>query len=280
MPNATPAARQHGNAYNLFILVLTVVSLVVMVAMLLPLSPETVNLLRFYDNVICVIFLIDFGLSLRQAASKRTYFLSERGWLDLVGSIPTLPGGEGLGLLRLARLSRLTRITRLLRAQNKHELLSDVLRNRAQYAVLVTVMAAFIVLAISSVVVLNAESGSATGNIKTGGDALWWAIVTITTVGYGDFYPTTAVGRTVAVFVMVMGIGIIGSLASIMASLLVNPTTDSADDDSKQLRAELAETRAELGLVRQHLKRLDGILSTNGSAITSSTPHDTELESS
>jgi hypothetical protein len=78
MPSATSAARQHGNAYNLFILVLTVVSLVVMVALLLPLSPETVNLLRFYDNVICVIFLFDFGLSLRQAASKRTYFISER----------------------------------------------------------------------------------------------------------------------------------------------------------------------------------------------------------
>jgi voltage-gated potassium channel len=251
---------EHGNAYNLFILVLTVVSLVVMVVMLLPLSPDTINLLRVYDNVICAVFLLDFGISLRRAPSKRAYFVGERGWLDLLGSIPTLPGAEGVGLLRLARLSRLSRITRLLREQNKHEMLRDVLRNRAQYAVLITVLLAFIVLTRASVVVLAAESGSVSANIKTGGDALWWAIVTITTVGYGDFYPTTPVGRTAAVFVMVMGIGIIGSLASIMASLLVSPTDDPPDTSSDQLHAELVETRAELAIVRQQLERLDRIL--------------------
>jgi hypothetical protein len=53
-----------GNAYNLFILVLTLISLLVMVLMWLPLSSETIDLLRVYDNIICIIFLIDFALSL------------------------------------------------------------------------------------------------------------------------------------------------------------------------------------------------------------------------
>ena len=79
------------------------------------------------------------------------------------------------------------------------------------------------VLSVASILVLQQESRSPDANIRTGGDALWWAIVTITTVGYGDYYPVTTLGRLTAVFVMFSGIGIIGALASILASLLVAP---------------------------------------------------------
>ena len=68
---------------------------------------------------------------------------------------------------------------------------------------------------------LQFESHSADANITTGGDALWWAIVTITTVGYGEFFPVTAAGRVTGVFVMFAGVGIIGALASILASVLI-----------------------------------------------------------
>ncbi len=85
-------------------------------------------------------------------------------------------------------------------------------------------MAAAVVLVVASIVVLAFESGSADANISTGGDALWWSIVTLTTVGYGDAFPVTAGGRITAIFVMFMGVGIIGALASILASFLVAPT--------------------------------------------------------
>jgi voltage-gated potassium channel len=188
----------------------------------------TLALLRAYDNAICVIFLVDFFLSLKRAPSKRRYFLRERGWLDLLGSVPTLPGLEAAGLLRLARLSRLARITRLLRGQNRRELVADVMRNRAEYAAFFSVLAAFLVLMTASIVVLNAESRAPAANITSGWDAFWWAFVTITTVGYGDRFPVTIAGRVGAMFVMVMGVGIIGSLASIMASVLVSPAGDEA----------------------------------------------------
>jgi voltage-gated potassium channel len=271
MTIVTASSRQHRNAYNLFILVLTVASLVVMVLLWLPFSPETINLLRVYDNVICVVFLFDFALSLMRAPSKRGYFVGERGWLDLLGSLPSVGGAEAIGVLRLARLSRLARITRLLRGQNKRQMLDDLLRNRAQYAVLVTLLAAFLVLAVGSIIVLEAESRSETANILTGGDALWWAMVTVTTVGYGDRYPTTLAGRLTAMFVMVTGIGIIGSLASIMASLLVSPApdvgagTDGAEATGLELKlerlgAELTDTRNELAALRRLLARPEGYL--------------------
>ena len=103
----------HSHAYELFILVLTVFSLMIMVVLLLPLSESTLELLRTYDNLICVVFLFDFFLNLFQASSKREYFLGRRGWLDLIGSIPSLGVFRLTALLRLARLSRLARIFRL-----------------------------------------------------------------------------------------------------------------------------------------------------------------------
>ena len=70
----------------------------------------------------------------------------------------------------------------------------------------------------------SSSRAAADANIQTGGDAIWWGIVTITTVGYGDFYPVTLAGRLTGVFVMFAGIGIIGALASILASMLVSPS--------------------------------------------------------
>lgn len=78
MTPETAKLRQRSNAYNIFILVLTVLSLAIMVVMLLPISGATFKLLAVYDNLICVIFLIDFFLNLRGAARKSDYFIKER----------------------------------------------------------------------------------------------------------------------------------------------------------------------------------------------------------
>jgi voltage-gated potassium channel len=222
---------QHGNAYNIFILVLTVQSLLIMLLLILPLDEATLTTLRAFDNVVCVIFLIDFAINLARSRPRREYFVYQRGWLDLIGSIPSLGFFPIAGLLRLARLSRVARIARLLQGQNKRALVRDVVDNRGQYALFITFLAAFVVLSFSTVAVIQFESHSPDSNIKTGGDALWWGLVTITTVGYGDRFPMTFLGRAMGVFVMFAGVGIIGSLASILASILVPdaPTGEPAD---------------------------------------------------
>ena len=223
-----PVLRKHGNAYNIFILVLTIFSLAIMVLLLLPVTEAERDLLTLYDNAVCVIFLFDFAFNLAGAKPKRSYVIGQRGWLDLLGSIPSFGFIPFTALFRLARISRLTRITRLLRGQAGKDLVLDVLRNRGQYATFITILLAGIVLSVASMVVLEAEGRAPDGNIKTGGDAIWWGIVTITTVGYGDRYPVTLVGRITGTFVMFAGIGIIGALASILASLLVSPAPAQA----------------------------------------------------
>ena len=249
-----PILARHSNAYNIFILVLTILSLAVMVLMILPLSDATHDILTVYDNLICVVFLIDFTVNITRAKPKRAYWIDRRGWLDLLGSIPSFGLFRFSALLRLFRISRLARISRLMRGQAKKELVKDIVDNRGQYAIFITLLLMLIVLSTSSVLVLMAESHSPDANIKTGGDALWWAIVTITTVGYGDYYPVTTFGREVGVVVMFAGVGIIGALASILASILVpTPKEPEVDPAVAGMEAELAGVRAELTALREML---------------------------
>lgn len=263
MTQEGPALREHSNAYNLFILVLTVFSLTVMVLLLLPLDEQSRELLTWYDNAICVIFLADFAYNLTGSKPKRAYFIRQRGWLDLLGSIPSLGVFQLTALFRLARLSRLARITRLLRGNNRRELVHDMVVNRGQYATFVTILLAGMVLSVASFLVLQFESRSPDANITTGGDAIWWGFVTITTVGYGDFFPVTALGRMVGVAVMFAGVGIIGALASILASLLVPPpktddapaTVTRANPDGDRVAEELAALRAEVAALRAEIQR-------------------------
>jgi voltage-gated potassium channel len=220
--------RVHGNAYNIFILVLTIFSLAIMGVLLLPIDQDTRDLLTLYDNAVCVIFLADFAYNLAGSKPKRAYFIGQRGWLDLLGSIPSIAGFPYTAILRLARLGRLARIGKLLGGKNRKALVADVLETRGQYATFITILAAGMVLVVASILVLQFESAAGEdANIKDGGDALWWALTTITTVGYGDRFPVTMLGRVTGFFVMMAGVGIIGALASILASLLVPPPKEA-----------------------------------------------------
>jgi voltage-gated potassium channel len=263
MTATAQAVPERGNAYNIFILVLTIMSLVVMALLLLPLSQATLDALIVFDNVICVIFLFDFVYNLARSNPKREYFIYRRGWLDLLGSIPSLGIFRFTVLLRLARLSRLARIARLLQGQNRRELVRDVVQNRGQYALFITFLSAFLVLSTATILILEFEGRSPDAKIITGGDALWWGLVTITTVGYGDYFPVTFLGRATAVFVMFAGVGIIGSLASILASILVPDASDDATPEDAvaaeaqapgtTIEAELAQIRIELAAMRELL---------------------------
>lgn len=261
MAQGTASLPRQSNAYNIFILFLTIISLIIMVAMFLPLNDATIGLLQSYDILICFFFLIDFLIALWRAPNKTFFFIRERGWLDLVGSIPTIGVTFKYGsLLRLARLSRAYKIAKHLGRKRRGELIRDVLQNRSQYAGLLVILLAIIILAFASVLVLQFESASPDATIRTGWDAFWYSVVTITTVGYGDYYPVTTWGRVTAIFIMLAGVGIIGALASLMASLLIGESRAASEEETgiahdAAVEKELAAIRAELSALRQLLEK-------------------------
>jgi voltage-gated potassium channel len=231
---------------------------------LLPLSESTLTLLSIYDTLICVIFLIDFFFNLKGASNRSDYFFHRGGWLDLLGSIPPFGYTPYGGLFRLARLSRLIRIARTMSRETKKALLKDVLENRSQYAGFITILMTLIILSSASVLVLQFESNSPDSNIKSGWDAFWYSVVTITTVGYGDRYPVTLGGRITAMFIMIMGVGIIGALASILSSVLVGSPGSPAKEEKSDaalaptVEQELQRMNNELAEMHQLLEKISG----------------------
>jgi voltage-gated potassium channel len=94
----------------------------------------------------------------------------------------------------------------------------------------------------SSVAILQVEKVPES-NIKTAEDAIWWAFVTTTTVGYGDKYPVTTEGRFIAVFLMATGVGLFGTFTGFLASWFVEEDKENKDDQLKLLREEIAAVK-------------------------------------
>lgn len=109
---------------------------------------------------------------------------------------------------------------------------------------------------IGSLAVLDAERGGP-GPIQDYGDALWWALVTVATVGYGDFYPVTTEGRAVAVGLMLFGIGVLGVVTAGFASWLVERVDDLDEEENgaDATAADVEALRLEIVALRELLAR-------------------------
>jgi voltage-gated potassium channel len=212
MERVAPSGMMRSPAYELLMLGLSVyVLLVLAVESIVTLDSGTRSILSYVDTGICFVFLFDFVTNLVRSKSKAAYL--RWGWIDLVSSIPTV------GLLRLGRIARVVRVIRLLRAfRSVKRLAGYLLAKRAQAALAVATLVAFLFVVFSAIAILQFEANATGSNIKTAQDALWWAYVTITTVGYGDRFPVTFEGRVVAVGLMTVGVGLFGTFSGFVAS--------------------------------------------------------------
>jgi voltage-gated potassium channel len=184
------------------------------------------------DYFVWALFAVEYVVKLYLAPARRSF---ARGHLVDLAAV-------ALPFLRPLRALRVLRVLKVARAG---VVLANAL-NRGR-AILIHRRFHFVLLAAAAIIVVCAAldlafEGHARGsNIHTFADALWWALVTVTTVGYGDHYPVTAGGHGVAVVLMLVGIGLIGVLTATIASYFVE---DKAERDNALLTARLARIEA------------------------------------
>ena len=105
---------------------------------------------------------------------------------------------------------------------------------------------AIVTLEFGCMFVLGVEQNAPGANIRTGVEALWWGIVMITTVGYGDYYPGTNPGRVVGAVTMIIGIGLIGYVTGYLANAFIGPRAAVSPSDPDDPRAQLETVRRQL----------------------------------
>ena len=228
-----------STGYELFILLLSLVSIfnmaVVFLSAFVLFDKDTLDVVAIIDTVLTLFFLFDFNYRILTTEAKSTYFFKKWGWADLLACIP---------MFRVFRLFRIVRAARLMRTFGPKNMLNEVINNRAGSALYITIFSIIVLAEFAAVFVLKAEAQNPNANLTTGGDAVWWVFVTITTVGYGDKFPTTGAGRTLGVIVMFCGIALIGVLTSFLASFFVAQPKKKAELAPDDPKAKLAEIRA------------------------------------
>ena len=229
MARSTSELKNTG--YEIFIAMLSILSIFNLV-LLFALKDENLDtVLLVMNGVLSGIFMIDFVYRLMTATSRADYFLRQYGWADLLASLPI----EQLKVLRVFRLLRVYRLMRLLGVKRIGR---SLLKDRAGSALFTLLFAGVMVLEFGSLAILRYEQNAADGNIKSASDAIWYVIVTISTVGYGDRYPTTNAGRVVGALIIVVGVGIFGTFTGYLANFFLAPREADAAADVDELPSE------------------------------------------
>jgi voltage-gated potassium channel len=219
-------------------------ALVFLVVLLLPLLAQPRGLARGALSVagalIWLAFAVDYVVRF-YLAPERTRFVRSHPLDLLVIVLPLLRPLRALRLLRLARAGTLLGFANRRAQRTLHARVSAYVAA----AVVVTI-------GVSGVAMVDAERGAPNANIKTLPDALWWAATTVTTVGYGDRYPTTPLGRGIAVGLMVVGIALLGVVTATVAAWFVS-RLQAVQKAEEATEATLSDVLAELREVRARL---------------------------
>lgn len=176
--------------------------------------------------VLWAILLVEYTVRLVVTPDRRGYL--RRRWAEpATVVVPPLQGWHLVGIEKMCLLLHEGALS-----------VAAILKHHSLFRVLIAAAATLIV---GAWLVLLFEENAKGSNIHNYPDALWWAIVTVTTVGYGDRFPTTGGGRAVAVILMLVGIGLIGVLTATVASVFIKEHTDANKQEFRKGHADLGE---------------------------------------
>lgn len=184
--------------YELFMVLMAFMAIA---ALFMPIDSQAIIVI---DYIVIIFFIVDYFARLF-AADNKLYFIRTH-IIDLIAALPFHILFKGVRLLRVVRMMEVTRIAAMLTKVGR--VLRPFFRTNG-FIYLIYCSIGFIVIG---------TFGIAITEQKTLFDALWWTIVTITTVGYGDISPVTSVGRIIAILLMIFGIGFISTLTSTLTN--------------------------------------------------------------
>jgi voltage-gated potassium channel len=180
---------------------------------------------------------LDFYARLSKTTEKKTHFLL-RNWYEIPAMIPLIlfastDPSSGLQYIRFIAFFRLFRLYQLI----------SLLKGKGGELITLAALSGIRII-FGGVGVLLAEINDPSSNIKTRGDGVWFAITTVSTVGYGDYYPVTALGKVVSSFLMFVGLVFLTTFTGVLSSTLVlrrfGPKA-KGDDDNKKLMDKTKE---------------------------------------
>ena len=197
--------------YLIFITSVAILSLVVAFLYYIIRDPEIRQVLLILDTLYAILFMVDFFLRLRMVKDRKKY-LVRLGWLDFISSFPGIPA------LRIIRSLLIIRHAREITAVTPREIEEEA-RNRLATSVLyIITVFGLLVISIGSILIVAVEADAPNATITNGYDAMWWSLVTISTVGYGDEFPVTGAGRIIGVFMILVGVALFSTITSFLAS--------------------------------------------------------------
>lgn len=220
-----------------------VVTAVLIIEFTQPLTEEQKNIFSIVDLSILAIFAVDYFFRLIRAQDKIKFF--KGNIFDLIAIMPfdkTFRVARLVRLTRLARMSRTSRFTRFFRLTKAARITLFARRLWGTFKGVITTNGLVYVILITFLIILGGAFGikSVEPGMESFGDAIWWSLVTTTTVGYGDISPESLGGRVLAGFLMIVGIGFLGMVTGSVATYFVDRLS------TKQRVKSLKEEQAEL----------------------------------
>ena len=218
-----------GKTFDIILLIIIFISVILAIWESSPrINASTKKVLTIIEYCMTGLFTLEYALRVYCAPKRKKYIFSFFGIVDLLSTLPlylsfVLPGAHYLVMIRAFRLIRVFRIFRLFTFVNEGIILVQSLRKSLNKILIYLLFVLILVTIIGTIeyVIENGEPGSGFTDLPS---SIYWAIVTMTTVGYGDITPVTTLGRILSALIMVLGYTIIAVPTGIVSATVIDET--------------------------------------------------------
>lgn len=207
--------------FDIVIISLIILNVIMVIAETFDISQNLISVMNFIEVISVVIFTIEYALRLWTAdllypqysavKSRIKYIFSFMALIDLLSILPfylpfIIP--MDLRVLRTLKILRLFRVLKINRYTTALQTIAQVFKNKASQLIL-SMFVVLLLIIMASVLMFNVENAAQPDKFSNALETMWWAVATLTTVGYGDVYPITAAGKVLGTIIAFLGIGMV-----------------------------------------------------------------------